>query len=133
MKKLLLTAAAAFILGMPALASLQQTASALDETINDVETKIIVNGLAEKVGVEAKIAKDALLDKKLKLSQLALAKFVSEKSASELSTVLEHLPSDWQDYLKSSNVSEREAEEYLDALQTEVALLMLDYREHRQK
>ena len=133
MQKFLISVFSSMMLILNASAGLQDTANALNETIRTADVQAILPGLAEKLGVEVNVAKVALIDKTNKLSDFALAKFVADKTGETLDSVMEKKIVDWSTFFGTNSGTEKEADEYLDALQTEVAFMMLDYREGRKK
>ena len=119
-----------------ALGSLSEVSSTLNSTIQKAEVKNdlrkILPDLARTLDVKSEVLEKAMLNEKLKLSDVAMAKFISDKTAESIDTYLTSANAlDWDSALKKAGVKESEAEEYLDNMQTEVALVMMDYHQGR--
>ena len=112
----------------------QEYAEMVNDTIEHAEVVKIVPPLSKLLAVDEPQSQKALVESNFKLSDVALAKLVSQKSGKPFDTILTpESVADWLPVLKANDVSETEAETYLDNFQSEVALIMFDYREKRWK
>lgn len=116
-----------------AMAELKGVSESLDDSIHSVKLEIILPSLAKTMSLEKAVLEKAMVENKLKLSDVAIAKLLAEKSNSKIDNFLTPtVAGDWPGQLKKNNLTEQDAEDYLDNLQTEVALMMLDFREKRE-
>lgn len=113
---------------------LTQTAKVLDDTLKTSHLKKVTPDLGRVLKMDTQAVEKALLDQKLKFSDLALAKFLSDKINQPVESLLAlGQITDWDASLKNANISEKEAIEHLDNLQSEVAFLMLDFRDKKKR
>jgi hypothetical protein len=101
----------------------------LNEAIKNVELKQVIPDLASALKVESSIVEKGMVENKHKLSDLALAKFVADKTSKSVDSFMNvSSETEWVDVLAQNKISDSDVQEYLDGLQTEVAFLMLDHR-----
>lgn len=113
---------------------LTQTAKVLDDTLKPSHLKKVTPDLGRVLKMDTQAVEKALLDQKLKFSDLALAKFLSDKINQPVKNLLAlGQITDWDASLKNANISEKEAIEHLDNLQSEIAFLMLDFRDKKKR
>ncbi len=106
---------------------LNDAAQSLDDTIKKANVQEAASELAKVLKVENATLTKAVGEAKFSLSDVALAKFISEKKGKSIDTFLS-AQQNWTDVLKTNGIPETEAEEYLDTLQSEVAFAMLDFK-----
>jgi hypothetical protein len=97
--------------------------------IAKADFKTIIPPLAVILKMEAADLRKAMLDERRKFSSLAFARLVADKTGKPVTTVLQNSPEpEWVLLLQELNISEKETQEFLDGLYSEVAFLMLDHR-----
>jgi hypothetical protein len=134
MRKRVVLSVLLFALATPAWADFKSAADSVDDTIKEVTLQKVLPTLASIFDVEAPVLEKAMLETKWKLSDVSMAKFVSEKNGQKVAELLKGAAvEDWPSILKKNSLSERDAEEFLDNMQSEIALAMLDFREKRKK
>src|SRR6185295_8295812 len=99
--------------------------ASLNESIKSVQVKKVIPVLASTLKVESAVIEKGLLESKHQLSDVALAKFVADKTNKSIDSFMSvSSESEWVDVLAQNNISSDDAQEYLDNLQTEVAFSM---------
>lgn len=112
----------------------RETAKTIDQLIVKADFGSILPHLAAVLKMETPDLKKAMVDDRRKLSSLALAKLLEEKTNKPaLSFFPDGAEPDWAALLKEGNVSDKEADEYLDNIYSEVAFLMLDHRSKKKR
>lgn len=107
----------------------RETAKGLDQMIAKADFKTIIPHLADVLKMDVAAVRKAMLDERRKLSSIAFARLVAEKTGKPVATILQNSPEpEWARLLQELNISEKETEEYLDGVYSEVAFLMLDHR-----
>ena len=114
--------------GGPAPARILTAAQELDENVKRMELKTFLPKLAELLQLNAEQVENALVERKISFSRLALVKLVADKSSTELAKLLETSDIDPIKMLQSGQVSLNDALERLDSLYSDVALLRIDRR-----
>jgi hypothetical protein len=120
----LLFAVAVAFAGTP-VERLTETAQNLDETVQNVELTKILPDVARLLKTETAVVEKAIFYQSLKLSDVALGKFVSEKANQSLPELLKP-ETDWAKVLSEKKLSMDDAREYLDNLSSEVAFLVFE-------
>ncbi|MBC8003799.1 MAG: hypothetical protein H7X97_14545 [Opitutaceae bacterium] len=100
----------------------------LDDNVNRMELKPILPQLAELLGLKSEQVENALVERKISYSRLALLKLVADKSSLSLGKLLESTDPDPFKMLQSAQVSLDDATERLDRLYSDVALIRLHRR-----
>lgn len=127
----LLFCVTALFAGTPA-ERLHETAQSLDDSAPSIELSKILPDVAKLLKTETAVVEKALFYQSLKLSDVALGKFVSEKASEPLRNLLK--PSiDWTKVLDDKKLSFDDAREYLDNLSSEVAFLLFENRHTKEK
>jgi hypothetical protein len=111
----------------PRLTPLQSAAQELDGTIKKLKIKSIAPELGKVLKLEPGIAEKLLVEEKVKLSTLALAKFAADKTGKPLREFT--ATTNWEERLSNENLNPKDAVEYLGKVESEVAFAMLDFRQ----
>jgi hypothetical protein len=108
---------------------LMNASESLNDAIKNVELKKVIPDLATALKVDTATVRTAMVEKQHKLSDIAMAKFMADKTGKAVDSFINvTTEAQWVDVLNQNNVTDADAQEYLDGLQTEVAFLMLDHR-----
>jgi hypothetical protein len=108
-----------------------ETALTLDESVQTAELTKILPEVAKLLKTETAVVEKAIYYQNLKLSDVALGKFVSDKSHQSLPELLKPA-TDWNKILGDKKLDVDDAREYLDNLSSEVAFLVFENR-HKDK
>lgn len=119
--------------GTPVFAGLEDAKESMNDAIKEVSLAVVLPKLAETLAVEEAVLQLALVEHKLKLSDVAMAKMVSEKNGKSVRDILKGGAPNWPVLLKENGLNEGDATEYLDALQSEVAFAVMDLKTARKK
>ncbi len=122
---LLFSIALAFA-GTPA-ERLSETAQNLDDSVQNVELNKILPDIAKLLKTETAVVEKAIFYQNVKLSDVALGKFVAERASVALPEILKPA-TDWSKMLGEKKLSLDEAREYLDNFSSEVAFLVFENR-----
>lgn len=122
----LLFAISVAVAGTPA-ERLSETAQSLDDSLQSVELNKILPGLAKLLKTETAVVEKAIFYQSLKLSDVALGKFIADKSKESLSELLKPA-TDWAKVLGEKKLNLDDAQEYLDNLSSEIAFLVFENR-----
>lgn len=118
----------------PTVSKVKESAKILDDTLRLEHLKKVTGDLGRVLKIDTAVVEKALITQKIKLSDLALAKFISEKLNQPIEELLTTSAStDWEALLKTANVSSKEILEHMENLHSEVAFLMLDFRDKKKK
>ena len=122
----LLFAISVAVAGTPA-ERLTETAQSLDDSVQSVELNKILPAVAKLLKTETAVLEKALFYQNLKLSEVALGKFISEKATQSLPELLKPA-TDWVKVLEEKKLSLEDATEYLDNFSSEVSFLVFENR-----
>ncbi len=112
----------------------RESARALDEEVKKLDLKKNIPSLAALLKLDTGLVETNLLQKKTNFSALAIAKLVADKAGLTVPEVLDDATKpDWPETVQNAGISLAEARDYLDNLQSEVALMRLDQRLKRKK
>jgi hypothetical protein len=115
-------------------AGLNDVSESLNNTIKVANLPKILPKLSETLALDRSVVEKALVETKLKLSDIVIAKFISEKINAPIKDLLTtSVAANWLEQLKKNQLSEQDAEEYLDTLQTDVAVMMIDFWEKQRR
>jgi hypothetical protein len=104
-----------------------ETIKMLDDTVKGIAAETIVSDVAQTLKCGESAVKEALVTRKWKLSSLAVAQFLADGKKGVLADYLKRDPEpNWVEELKSSGVSLDAAHEFLDSVQSEIALVTWD-------
>ena len=110
-------------------AGLSDISDTLNSSIVNSPLHEILPDLAKVLNVDPALLRKAMVDSALRLSDVACAKFMSEKTGQPITDFFKiATPLEWVETLTRYNLKEKDAADYLDVLQTEVAFMMLDHR-----
>lgn len=109
---------------------ISESAKQLDESIDRVEAKVIAPEVGRILEVEPALVETALVKQKHKLSGIALAKVLSDKTREPLEKLLEKpVEFNWVTALKDAGVSAETLMEQIDGWYTEISFVMLEHRD----
>ena len=111
---------------------LNETAQNLDESVQNVELSKILPQVAKLLKTETAVVEKAIFYQSLKLSDVALGKYFSDKVGQPLGDVLKPA-TDWAKLLNDKKLNIDEAREFLDNLSSEVAFLVFENRNAKEK
>ena len=114
--------------GATAAARILTAAQELDDNVKRMDLKTVLPKLAELLQLKTEQVENALVERKISYSRLALIKLVADKSAGDLAKLLESSDPDTLKVLQSAQVSLDDTLERLDSLYCDVALIRLDRR-----
>lgn len=100
----------------------------LDDNLKRMELKTVLPKLAELLQLKTEQVENALVERKISFSRLALIKLVADKNSGDLGKLLESSDPDTLKVLQSAQVSLEDALERLDSLYCDIALLRIDRR-----
>ena len=111
---------------------LMETAQNLDESVQSVELSKILPDIAKLLKTETAVVEKAIFYQNMKLSEVVLGTFVSEKSHESLPELLK--PSiNWTQVLEQKKLNTDDAREYLDSISSEVAFLVFEKKNAKDK
>ena len=108
--------------------SIQESATALDETYLRADLKKLAPRMAALLKVDRAVVEQAIVEKRKKFSTLALATLLAEKTGGDAAKLISTRDDNWTAELKKAGLADEKVVEYLDSLQSELAFVMLDYR-----
>ncbi len=109
-----------------------ETAQNLDESVQSVELSKILPDIAKLLKTETAVVEKAIFYQNMKLSEVVLGTFVSEKSHESLPELLK--PSiNWTQVLEQKKLNTDDAREYLDSISSEVAFLVFEKKNAKDK
>lgn len=111
---------------------LTEVAQSLDDSVQNVELNKLLPDIAKLLNTETAMVEKALFYQHVKLSDVALGKFVAEKAHASFGDLLKPAI-DWPTLLTEKKVSLDDAREYLDSFSSEVAFLVFENRNAKNK
>lgn len=109
--------------------SIQDSATALDETYLRADLKKLAPRMAALLKVDRAVVEQAIVEKRKKFSTLALATLLAEKTGADAAKLISTARDDnWTAELKKAGLADEKIVEYLDSLQSELAFVLLDFR-----